>query len=65
MIHKYSVKILGHLTSVSLEIEFWQELKRIAKQRNTTLENLITSIDTREHTNLSSAIRVFILQNRT
>lgn len=62
MIKKYSVKIMGHATSISLEEEFFAELKNLAKQQNSTLEKIITRLDTKEHKNLSSAIRVFILQ---
>jgi predicted DNA-binding ribbon-helix-helix protein len=59
---KRSVKIDGHTTSVSLEDAFWKALKEIAGGRNTTLAELVTSINTtREHANLSSAIRLFIL----
>jgi predicted DNA-binding ribbon-helix-helix protein len=59
---KRSVKIDGHTTSVSLEDAFWKALKEIAVSRNTTLAELVTSINTtREHANLSSAIRLFIL----
>ena len=59
---KRSVKIDGHTTSVSLEDAFWKALKEIAGGRDMTLADLIASIDTkREHANLSSAIRQFIL----
>jgi predicted DNA-binding ribbon-helix-helix protein len=59
---KRSVVIAGHKTSVCLEDAFWNGLKEIASARNRTLSDLIASIDAaREHTNLSSAIRLFIL----
>jgi predicted DNA-binding ribbon-helix-helix protein len=59
---KRSVKIGGHTTSVSLEDAFWKALKEIAGGRNITLAELVTSINAkREHANLSSAIRLFIL----
>jgi predicted DNA-binding ribbon-helix-helix protein len=59
---KRSVKIDGHTTSVSLEDAFWKALKEIAGGRNMTLGELVTSINAkREHANLSSAIRLFIL----
>ena len=61
---KRSVKIAGHTTSVSLEDAFWSALKEIASGRNTTLTKLITLINTkREHPNLSSAIRLFVLNH--
>jgi predicted DNA-binding ribbon-helix-helix protein len=61
---KRSVKINGHTTSVSLEDAFWNALKEIAGGRKMTLSELATSIDAkREHANLSSAIRLFILDH--
>lgn len=59
---KHSVLIAGHRTSVSLEPEFWNELKRIAKKKGTTPAALITEIDASRKEGLSSALRVFILQ---
>ena len=59
---KRSVKINGHTTSVSLEDAFWNALKEIAGGRKVSLSELATLIDAkREHANLSSAIRLFIL----
>ena len=59
---KRSVVLAGHKTSVSLEDAFWQGLKDIATSRRTTLSDLIGSIDVdREHGNLSSALRLFVL----
>jgi predicted DNA-binding ribbon-helix-helix protein len=57
-----SIIIAGHKTSVSLEDEFWNSLKEIAGQRGMTLTELVGAIDRdREHANLSSAIRLFVL----
>lgn len=59
---KRSIVIAGHKTSVSLEDAFWTALKEIAGLRDMTLSDLVASIDTdRRHGNLSSAIRIFIL----
>jgi predicted DNA-binding ribbon-helix-helix protein len=59
---KRSIVIAGHKTSVSLEDAFWSLLKEIANERDETLSNLVESIDTnRQHGNLSSAIRLFVL----
>ena len=59
---KRSIVITGHKTSVSLEDAFWKELKAIAGERDMNLSELVTSIDsTRQHGNLSSAIRLFVL----
>src|SRR5262245_48686570 len=61
---KRSIAIAGHKTSVSLEDAFWTGLKEIAGDRDVTLSDLIASIDTeRRHGNLSSAIRVFVLDH--
>jgi predicted DNA-binding ribbon-helix-helix protein len=54
--------VAGHKTSVSLEGEFWDSLKEIAVERGMTLGELVAAIDAdREHGNLSSAIRLFVL----
>jgi predicted DNA-binding ribbon-helix-helix protein len=60
---KRSIVIDGHKTSVSLEDPFWTDLKKIAHAEQVTLSGLVTKIDgTREQNNLSSAIRLFVLQ---
>jgi predicted DNA-binding ribbon-helix-helix protein len=60
---KRSVVLVGHKTSVSLEDEFWKALKEIAAVRKITLSGLIASIDrTRNQDNLSSALRLFVLE---
>jgi predicted DNA-binding ribbon-helix-helix protein len=59
---KRSVVIGGHKTSVSMEEAFWQSLKRIAQGRRATLSRLVADIDIhRQQGNLSSAIRLFVL----
>jgi predicted DNA-binding ribbon-helix-helix protein len=59
---KRSIIVGGHKTSVSLENEFWNALKDVARSRDSTLSDLVGSIDAgREHGNLSSAIRLFVL----
>jgi predicted DNA-binding ribbon-helix-helix protein len=59
---KRSIVIASHKTSVSLEDAFWTGLKEIAAERGMTLSDLVASIDTeRQHGNLSSAIRLFVL----
>lgn len=61
MLRKRSVTIAGHRTSISLEDEFWSELVRIAAERKTSLNSLISDIDDGRATNLSSAIRLHVL----
>ena len=61
---KRSIVLAGHKTSVSLEDAFWEGLKDIAKARRVTLSDLVGGIDTnREHGNLSSALRLFVLNH--
>jgi predicted DNA-binding ribbon-helix-helix protein len=61
-ITKRSIVVNGKKTSVSLEDEFWSALKAIAGRRLMNLSDLVTAIDgQREHANLSSAIRLFVL----
>jgi predicted DNA-binding ribbon-helix-helix protein len=59
---KRSIVVAGHKTSVSLEDAFWKGLKEIAGGRHITLSDLVAAIDSqRQHGNLSSAIRLFVL----
>ena len=59
---KRSIVIASHKTSVSIEDEFWDSLTEIARERGMTLMELVSAIDRdREHANLSSAIRLFVL----
>ena len=59
---KRSVVVAGHKTSVSLEDAFWNGLKEIAGGRKMTLSDLVAGIDSgRQSGNLSSAIRLFVL----
>ena len=61
---KRSIVIAGHKTSVSLEDAFWRGLKDIAGGRDMTLSDLVAAIDSeRRHGNLSSAIRLFVLDH--
>jgi predicted DNA-binding ribbon-helix-helix protein len=61
---KRSIVLAGHKTSVGLEDAFWEGLKDIAKTRRVTLRDLVGGIDLdREHGNLSSAIRLFVLNH--
>jgi predicted DNA-binding ribbon-helix-helix protein len=60
---KRSLTIAGHRTSLSLEPEFWDALKVFADQDKKAIATLAGEIDTtRGERNLSSAIRVWILQ---
>ena len=64
LVAKRSIVIDGHKTSVSLEDAFWHDLKNIAHTQQATLSELVARIDeTRERGNLSSAIRLFVLEH--
>lgn len=61
---KRSVVIGGHKTSVSLEDPFWTEVRSIADAEKMTVSSLLRRIDReRSNANLSSAIRVYVLEN--
>src|SRR5690606_28197736 len=52
----------GHPTSISLEDAFWSELRRIAGAQRRPLAELVAAIDDkRGETNLSSALRLYVL----
>ncbi len=59
---KKSVVLFGHATSVSLEDEFWQALRNIADTQQISVSALIAQIDENRTTNLSSALRVYVLK---
>jgi predicted DNA-binding ribbon-helix-helix protein len=62
LVFKRSIVIAGHKTSVHIEEEFWKSVKEIAAERNMTVMELVSEIDAnRQHTNLSSAIRLFVI----
>jgi len=69
LILKRSIIIAGMKTSVSLEDEFWQALKQIAVGLDMPMAELVHQISQqREYGNLSSALRLFVLEhylNRT
>jgi predicted DNA-binding ribbon-helix-helix protein len=60
---KRSVRISGHPTSVSLEAPFWQALRDIAALRQISVNALLSTIDAERGGNLSSAIRLFVLES--
>ncbi len=58
---KRSVNIAGHATSLSLEVEFWEDLQVVARRRGLSLSALVGSVDAGRAGNLSSALRLFVL----
>ena len=65
MVRKRSVRINGHKTSISLEEEFWQYLKREARSKGMSMSAFLATIDTpdRENRNLSSTLRLYVLSS--
>jgi len=64
LVVKRSVVVSGRNTSITLEDAFWQALKEIAKSRGLNISEMVSAIDsTRSHGNLSSAIRIFVLDD--
>lgn len=63
---KLSVSLSGHQTSISLEEDFINTLNQIAKRDKVSVASIINKIDSTRTpgTNLSSAIRVWILRNK-
>ncbi|MHA1152464.1 MAG: ribbon-helix-helix domain-containing protein [Alphaproteobacteria bacterium] len=61
-IKKRSVEIAGHRTSVTLEEAFWRTLKRLATRDGVSINKLIARIDRNRQGNLSSAVRVYVLE---
>ncbi|MET1027960.1 MAG: ribbon-helix-helix domain-containing protein [Dongiaceae bacterium] len=66
---KHSVTIAGHKTSFTLEAAFWDALKAIAAKRGQSAAQLVAAVDRQRGSvppetapNLSSALRVFVLQ---
>jgi predicted DNA-binding ribbon-helix-helix protein len=61
---KRSIVMGSHKTSISLEDSFWTALQQIARNRAMTAPQLVAAIHaTRKSGNLSSAIRVFVLDH--
>ena len=60
-VKKRSVVVAGHRTSVSLELAFWEALRELAAARGRTINQLVSEIDSGRTGNLSSAIRVYVL----
>ena len=65
LVQKRSVAIRGHRTSISLERPFFDELERIAREQALSVAALVARIDEQrpEGANLSSAIRLFVLED--
>ena len=63
LVKRRSVHI-GHKTTISLECEFWNAVKEIAAAQNLTLDEVVTLINgNRQHANLSSAVRLYVLDH--
>lgn len=62
-LEKHSVTIAGHRTSISLEVCFWRHLRKIAEERQISLNELIRQLDKARSGSLSGAIRAFVFQS--
>lgn len=62
MLIKKSITLKKHRTSLSLEIEFWEALNKIAVNEKSSIQSLISEIDINRKSSLASSTRVFILQ---
>lgn len=60
-IRKRSVVIAGHATSLTLEEAFWQDLQAVALRRGISVNALVAAVDAERRGNLSSALRLFVL----
>jgi predicted DNA-binding ribbon-helix-helix protein len=59
---KHSLSIQGHRTSITLEALFWDTLKLAAHNKKMSVAEIVAQIDTDRTTALSSAVRVWLLQ---
>jgi predicted DNA-binding ribbon-helix-helix protein len=62
-LRKRSVRIGGHDTSVSLEDAFWDALGEVARARGMSVNALVAAVDRQRRGNLSSALRLFVLES--
>jgi predicted DNA-binding ribbon-helix-helix protein len=62
---KHSVTLHGHRTSISLEAPFWEELRKISREKSIPINALVAEIDAERgmDSGLASAIRVYVLNN--
>jgi predicted DNA-binding ribbon-helix-helix protein len=61
--NKRSISVSGRKTGIFVETAFWEGLREIAKDRKQTVTRVVEEIDaSRSQTNISSAIRVFVLE---
>ena len=61
---KHSVTLRGHRTSISLEDEFWQELRALAEKQGMAINALVAEIDVNRGSDvgLASALRLYVLE---
>ncbi len=61
-VRKRSLTIAGHRTSLSLEQAFWDALKEFARAEGLSVAALVAKIDRERQGNLSSAVRIYVLE---
>ncbi|MGH6974796.1 MAG: ribbon-helix-helix domain-containing protein [Stellaceae bacterium] len=62
-VRKRSVTIAGHSTSLTLEEQFWRELRALAAKRCQSINALVAEVDAKRDGNLSSALRLLVLES--
>jgi len=62
LVHR-SIKISGRKSSLNMEAAFWNGLKEIATAKGVSATKLVSMIDQERPHNLSSAIRLFVLDH--
>ena len=62
---KRSINLYGHSTSLTMESFFWAQLSEIAKEKETSVQKIIEAIDQLQPKNLSAALRVYILLEKS
>jgi predicted DNA-binding ribbon-helix-helix protein len=63
LLRKRSVTIAGHATSLTLEEPFWRDLRALAKRRGVSINALVAEVDAKRAGNLSSALRLLVLES--
>ena len=55
MLIKKSITLKKHRTSLSLEIEFWEALNKIAENEQSSIQSLVSEIDINRKSSLASS----------
>lgn len=62
-LRKYTLRVAGATTSLSVDEEFWDGLKEIASEKQVNVTTLVNEINSaRQSPNLSAAVRIFVIE---